>query len=134
MSASYTFTCINCPLGCPVTVIPVKGGLEVKGHECKRGQEYALQEYRDPRRTLTGTVRIEGGFLPRLPVKTADPLPRAMLMKAAEALSTVTVRAPVRCGQIVASDLAGSGVNLLATRDLAAAQKSSASGPSAGER
>ena len=124
MSELRTFTCINCPLGCPVTVIPAKSGLTVKGHECKRGKEYALQEYSDPRRTLTGTVRVEGGFLPRLPVKTEAPLPRAALMKAAQALSAVTVRAPVRCGQIVASDLAGSGVNLVATRDLAAADNS----------
>lgn len=133
MNETRTFTCINCPLGCPVTIIPVKGGLEVKGHECKRGKEYALQEYRDPRRTLTGTVRVEGGFLPLLPVKTEAPLPRAMLMDAARALSSITVRAPVCCGQIVASGLAGSGINLVATRDLAAVENSSASDPAAGK-
>lgn len=118
MSGIQQFTCISCPLGCRVTVEPGREGLAVSGHECMRGKEYALQEYSDPRRMLTGTVRVENGFLPRLPVKTASPLPRESIVKAARALDRITVRAPVKCGAVIAADLAGSGVDLVATRDL----------------
>lgn len=111
-------TCINCPLGCSITVSRGKDGFVPSGHECRHGAEYALQEYRDPRRILAGTVRAEGGFLPRLPVKTDAPIPRAAIEPAALALAQITVQAPVRCGDIIHADFAGTGVNLVATRDL----------------
>jgi CxxC motif-containing protein len=117
---SKIFTCINCPLGCAVTVAPGGGGLTAAGHSCRRGKKYALQEYRDPRRVLTGTVRVDGGFLPRLPVKTDRPITREAIPAAALALAQISVRAPVHCGDRIASDLAGSGANLVATRDLEA--------------
>lgn len=115
-----TITCINCPLGCSITVACGKDGLTSSGHECRLGEEYALQEYRDPRRILTGTVRVEGAFLPRLPVKTDAPIPRNAIALASRALAQITVRAPVRCGDLIFADLAGYGVNLVATRDLEA--------------
>lgn len=118
MSEIKKFTCINCPMGCSVTVTAGEGGLLVEGNECRRGEEYSLQEYSDPRRVLTGTVKVEGGFLPRLPVKTAGPLPLDSINEAARALAGLTARAPVRCGDIIAADLAGSGIALVATRDL----------------
>lgn len=118
MSGSRRITCVNCPLGCRITVEPGPERLTVSGHECKQGKEYALQEYADPRRSLTGTVRVENGFLKRLPVKTASPIPRDMVAAAARALDNVTVRAPVKCGTVIARNLAGSGVNIVATRDL----------------
>jgi CxxC motif-containing protein len=118
MSKSRDFTCISCPLGCSVTVTPVNEGLSVSGNECRLGEEYTLQEYRDPRRILTGTVIITGADLPRLPVKTDGAIPKSMIPDAAEALSRIVVNAPVQCGAVLEQNFAGSGVNLIATRDL----------------
>ncbi len=118
MSRKREFTCINCPLSCTVTVRPGEAGLTVSGNECRRGEEYALQEYTDPRRVLTGTVVVEGAALPRLPVKTDTPIPKALIREAAAALNKIKATAPVRCGEIIVPNFAGSGSNLVATRDL----------------
>lgn len=118
MNPKREFTCINCPLGCAVNVSPGEAGLTVSGHECRRGEEYAIQEYTDPRRVLTGTVAVDGAALPRLPVKTDAPIPKALIREAAAALNRIKATAPVRCGEIIASNFAGSGSNLVATRDL----------------
>ena len=61
--------CINCPLGCLLTVTLEDGKItSVTGNTCPRGEKYAHQELTDPQRMLTSTVRIEGGELPLLPV------------------------------------------------------------------
>lgn len=112
------FTCIVCPLGCSIEVAEEPGGLTVSGQECSRGEKYALQEIWDPRRILTGTVKITGGPLPRLPVKTTAAIPKDLLEKAAKLLAEVTAHAPVRCGELIAEDFAGSGADLIATREL----------------
>ena len=61
--------CINCPLGCLLTVTLEDGKItKVTGNTCPRGEKYAHQELTDPQRMLISTVRIEGGELPLLPV------------------------------------------------------------------
>lgn len=120
MGESKEFICINCPLSCSVTVLLKHEELSVSGNECKRGEEYALQEYRNPQRILTGTVAVEGALLPRLPVKTDASIPKELILQAAAALSRIVVKAPIHCGAVIEPNIAGSGVNLIATRDLGA--------------
>lgn len=116
------FTCIVCPLGCPLEVrlSPGRADPQVTGNRCRRGLEYGRAEVTDPRRVLTTTVALTGAELRRLPVKTARPIPRDLLRPAAQALWQVTVAAPVRAGEVVAADLLGTGVAVVATRDVAA--------------
>ncbi len=121
MSATETITCINCPLGCAVSVTPREPAPVISGNECRRGEDYALQEFRDPRRILIGTVIIRGAFLPRLPVKTAAPIAKADLAAAARALDQIVAQPSVRCGDVIAADFFGSA--LVATRDLEAEKK-----------
>ncbi len=118
LKGKQQFTCIVCPLGCLVQVVEGPEGTAVSGHECSRGEKYALQELADPRRVLTGTVRVTGGFLPRLPVKSSAPIPKKLIMEASRALSRINAVAPLRCGDIIAENFAGSGADLISTRDL----------------
>lgn len=113
------YLCIGCPLGCRLEVDAVEGEVvEVRGHSCKRGKEFAVQEYTDPRRFVTTTVRILGGRWPRLPVKTADSVPKARVADVARALHELTLEAPVAMGDVVLADVLGTGVDVVATRDL----------------
>ena len=70
-----TIRCIVCPTGC---VIQVKkdetGEITYEGYTCKRGLEYAEQEYLEPKRILTTTIRVKNGFLPLVPVRTDKPV------------------------------------------------------------
>lgn len=107
--------CIICPKGCRITL---GSGGEIKGYGCKRGYEFALQELADPSAVLTATIAIEGGMWPRLPCKTTKAIPRTLLRAAAASLSRLSVTAPVALGEILARDLGGLGIDVVATRSM----------------
>jgi CxxC motif-containing protein len=115
--------CIVCPLSCVGEVSVAAGQITgVAGFACPRGQAYAREEVTAPKRMLTGTVRVSGGRLPLLPVVSRQPLPKDKIMDCARCLSTVTVSAPVKEGDVVLADILGLGVDVVASRDLAAQQ------------
>lgn len=121
MLETKELNCINCPMGCLLTVTLEDGKItQVTGNTCPRGEKYAHQELTDPRRMLTSTVRVEGGALPLLPVVSADTLPKGKILECAAALRTVTVTAPVKAGAVVAANILGLGVDIVASRDMAA--------------
>lgn len=118
-TATTTYLCIECPLGCRLEVDDAEGEIvEVRGFSCKRGAEYARQEHVDPRRTVTTTVAVSGSLWPRLPVKTAHPVPKSRVRDVCAWMRGVRVAAPVALGQIVARDVLGLGVDMVATRDM----------------
>lgn len=109
--------CIVCPKGCHLQV-DEENGYAVTGNSCPRGAEYGKTELLHPTRVLTSTVRVGGGLHRRLPVKTAAPIPKELMFEAMEALNGVTLTAPVTVGQVVISNLLGTGVDVVATRDM----------------
>ena len=116
-----TLTCIVCPIGCQLEVTLDDSGkvTEVSGNTCKRGHDYAVTEFTDPRRTLTTTVRITGSDTDRfLPVRTSSPIPKPKLFEAMEAANKIEVKAPVKVGDTVISDFIESGINLIACKSI----------------
>lgn len=119
MSGESRITCIVCPQSCSLELDVLDGQVtEVRGNACKRGKDYALQEYTHPVRTLTSTVRVAGGVLPRLPVRSKVEIPRGKLMECLLLLDQVEVQAPVRMGQVVLSDAGDTGVDIVAGRHM----------------
>lgn len=108
-------TCIVCPMGCRITVDKTPDGMKVSGNTCKRGEKYAMQETVCPMRTLTSLVRVRGGEGPLCPVKTREAIPKAMIDCALNEVRGACVDAPVRIGDVVIKDIAGTGVDLVAT-------------------
>ena len=116
------FHCIIFPMGCELKAKVEDGAvLDVAGNQCPRGEKYARDEITAPQRMLTATVRIAGGVLPLLPVVSEAPLPKGRILDCAYALRNVTAAAPVRAGDVVAANLLGLGVNIVASRDMALA-------------
>ena len=114
------FHCIMCPMGCELRAEVEDGAvLSVTGNQCPRGAKYARDEITAPKRMLTSTVRIQGGILPLLPIVSAAPLPKARILDCARALRKVEIAAPVRAGDVVAADILGLGVDIVASRDMA---------------
>lgn len=110
-------TCISCPIGCDLTVKLRDGKvLEVTGNLCNRGVAYAEMESTNPVRMMTSTVRLYGGTLEALPVKSARPVPKDRVRDCVRALKRVEVEAPVRMGDVVLADVCGTGVDVVATR------------------
>ncbi len=118
----HDFICINCPLSCSLELYEEEGRVtEVKGADCKIGEKYAAEEFRDPRRVLTTTVKAEGGIVALLPVRSTSAIPKRLVRDAVRALADVVVRAPVPRGQVILSDILGTGIDVVAARHLARA-------------
>ena len=119
MSETSHYLCVNCPLGCRLEVdADGRDVVEVRGNACKRGVEFARQEHADPRRMVTTTVAIRGAPLPRLPVATAQALPKDRVVDLCRALHQLRLEAPVAIGDVVMADALGTGVDVVATRSL----------------
>ena len=112
--------CIGCPMGCPLQVTLMEGEVtEVTGNTCKRGEAYARKEVTNPTRILTSSVRVQGGELPVVSVKTREDIPKGKIRACMEALREIEVAAPVSIGDVVLKNIAGTGVDMVATKPVA---------------
>ena len=110
---SRTYTCIVCPEGCKITV----DGDNITGFRCKRGLAYVRQERENPKRNIATTVRLVGGHTSLVPVKTSSPIPKEKIFDVMALCKGLTVPAPVKKGEVVLHDAAGTGVDMVATAD-----------------
>ncbi len=118
MTEDINLICTTCPKGCTLvisregeTIVEVSAG-------CKRGKDYAHQELTDPRRMIATTVKIAGARHPLLPVYTAAPFPKPRITELMQALNGLQVHAPVKAGAVVLQDVLGTGIDILASRDM----------------
>lgn len=117
------FTCVVCPVGCEIDVELRDGDVvSMTGNRCAKGKEFVLQELEEPMRVLTTTVPIQGGRWAMLPVRTDRPIPRRLMLEVVGELADAEVQAPVSVSDIIATDVAGTGANVVATRNMKPAQ------------
>ena len=119
MNERKEFVCIRCPLGCNITV--ETEGTEIKnitGNTCPRGADYVTKELTDPRRIVTSLVRVKGGELPVVSVKTAADIPKDKIGDCIKALKEIELTAPVRMGDVVAENVCGTGVKIVTTANV----------------
>jgi len=110
--------CIVCPTGCEIQVKQGAKGVEFDGYTCKRGVEYAEQEFYEPKRILTTTIRVENGFLPLVPVRTDTPILKDKLNEALNVIAKTLIKAPIRMGDVLIENILGLEANVIASRDL----------------
>ncbi|MDO5100219.1 MAG: DUF1667 domain-containing protein [Eubacteriales bacterium] len=116
--------CICCPLGCrlqveqPIDDVQSAAALQVTGNRCPRGKAYAISELTDPRRTVTTTIKVSGGSRPCVSVKTVDPVPKDRLREVVRSLATIEAKAPIAIGDVLAENVADTGIAVVATADL----------------
>lgn len=112
-------TCIGCPMGCPLVVEMENGAVsKVTGNTCPRGDAYGRKEVTNPTRIVTSTVRVGGGTLPVVSCKTRTDIPKGKIFDVVRALKTVTVPAPVIIGQVLVDNVADTGVEIIATKNV----------------
>jgi CxxC motif-containing protein len=108
--------------------------LGVSGNRCKRGAVYAQEEIRAPKRTVTATCAIAedpAGSVPdalkgrseyaprRIPVKTTSPCPRERINELLGDIYRLSIKLPVKAGDPLIEDWRGTGIKVVAVRDLA---------------
>ena len=112
-------TCIGCPMGCPLTVV-MKGKdvLSVTGNTCRRGDVYARKEVTNPTRIVTSTVRVSGGSIDMVSVKTKEDIPKNKIFECVRALKEIRIPAPVHIGDVILTNVADTGVDIIATKNV----------------
>lgn len=122
------FNCTTCPSECLLTVEVERDAdgavVEVRsmaGNSCPRGDTFAHQELTCPMRVLTTTVAVSGGDEALLPVRTAEAIPLALHAQTMDLIRGLVVEAPIRMGDIVLENLLGTGIDLIASMDIAPA-------------
>jgi len=112
--------CIGCPIGCDMEVTLEEGKVsEVKGNTCVRGKNYAEKECTNPTRIVTSSVRVQGGEIDSVSVKTQSDIPKNKIMKCIEELKGITLNAPVKAGEIIIRNVADTGVSIISTKTVA---------------
>lgn len=113
-----TFICIKCPRGCLITAKPgEKGELKVTGNSCPRGEAYVRNEITAPMRTVTSFIRLLEGRDRVVAVKTREEIPKGKISACMEEIRRAQAKAPVRAGDVLIDNVAGTGVAVIATAD-----------------
>lgn len=114
------FICIGCPMGCELTVtVGADQKIQVSGNTCMRGEQYAINELTDPKRTVTSTVPIIQGDISMVSVKTAQEIPKGKIMECMSQIHKLKAKAPVQIGDVLLPDVAGTGIAIVATKSVA---------------
>lgn len=108
--------CICCPKGCHLKVNIDEE--KVTGNSCKRGIEYGINEVTNPLRVITTTAKVKNGVLPVVPVKTKEPIPKDLNFKCIKEINEITVNAPIKLGDVIISNVLGTGVDIVACRNV----------------
>ena len=106
-------------MGCQLTVT-MEGNevLSVEGNTCPRGDIYACKEVTNPTRIVTSTIAITGGDKQRISCKTATDVPKEKMFDVMKEINRTVVMAPKKRGDILIENAAGTGVSVIATRNI----------------
>ncbi|MFW5889185.1 MAG: DUF1667 domain-containing protein [Bacillota bacterium] len=112
---SKTFTCIVCPRGCRISV---DDDMNITGNKCVRGENYVKTELKNPTRILTTTVKTVFDDMPRVSVKTAEAIPKGLIMEAMKEINKITIDKRLKIGDVIIKDILDTGVNIILTKSL----------------
>jgi CxxC motif-containing protein len=113
-------TCIECPKGCTLSVdIENCRVVKVEGNQCPKGEKYAYAEIENPVRILTSAVSAEGLSLKMVPVRTNKPIPKSKMQEAMKEIRKITLKKPVKTGDVISANILNLGADLISTRTAA---------------
>ena len=111
--------CISCPMGCHLSCdITDMNDIKVTGNTCPRGVLYAKDELTQPKRIVTGSMRVIGGNKAMLSVKTSNAIDKHLIFDSLRLLNEITVNAPIHIGDVMIENVLGTGVNFVATKEI----------------
>lgn len=111
--------CTVCPKGCEIIILEKDGGKhEIYKNKCEKGKEYVLQEIKNPLRIFTTTVKVKGGNLSRIAVRSKEPVPKDIVVKLIKPLRKIEVTAPINKGDIIVKNILGLDIDIVASRSI----------------
>lgn len=120
MDTKKEIICIVCPNGCRmnVTINEQNKVTHVDNALCRNGRTYAENEIQCPQRSLTSTIKVEGGSLPLVSVRSNKPIPKDKLLEAVKLLRTILLTAPVDYHQVIVSNILDTGADIITTKQV----------------
>jgi len=113
------YICIACPIGCHLDVeVDGKKVVNIEGNRCKRGIDYAVDEYTDPKRMLTVTCKVNSDIVHRVPVKTSEAISKIHIDELIKDLYKLSLVTPLQLGDKVIENYKDTGIDIVVTRSL----------------
>jgi CxxC motif-containing protein len=122
-----SLTCIVCPIGCSLSVEEnANSEIIVTGNKCPRGNVYAQEEIKYPKRIVTASCKValskedemKLGVHRRIPVKTNSPCPKNMIDDLLKDIYNTNVKIPVTSGDVIISNWKETGIDVSVTRSM----------------
>lgn len=117
-----SFLCKECSNKCVISIDIYgenKEYMEVKGHKCEKGIEYAKIQKENNKDIFTTIVRIKGSDNYNVvPVKSSKPIDKSLWVECSKALSMLHVGAPIKIGDAVCHNLLNTGVDIVCTKNI----------------
>ena len=111
--------CIICPKSCHIEVEYDQSNIvHIKGAGCKKGIEFAENEFINPMRVFTGSVVVKGGNFHLLSVKTSGAISKIYIRELGELTHKIVVQAPIKIGVKVLENVLDQKIDLIATRNV----------------
>ena len=114
--------CVICPNGCELRAVTEEGPQtvvkEITGELCEKGPVWAEQELLNPVRTIASSIIVDGGDYPLVSVRTDAAIPLKSISNVMKTIKSIKVKAPVRIGDVLIKDPAGTSCNIIATRHI----------------
>jgi CxxC motif-containing protein len=119
MSTVKELTCVVCPVGCKIKITHDGEKIEsVEGNRCDRGYNYAVQEIKNPLRTLVTSVKVNNGNYPLASVRSSKEVPLNKINDLMDIIKNTEVDAPVKKGDVVIENPLDLGADIVATRSV----------------
>lgn len=113
------FVCITCPMGCHLKVNDTDlNNIIVSGNSCPRGKIYGINEVTKPKRMVTSSVKVIGGVDLVVSVKTKEAIDKHLIFDVLAELKNIEVKAPVRIGDVIISNVLNTGIDIIASRNV----------------
>lgn len=110
-------SCTRCEKNCTLSVVWYGEELtSVTGHQCPVGVDFARSQLVVTKSVVSTSVRVENGLPPLLAVRTDRPVDKAKTIEIIREAGRMRLKAPIRNGQVVARNIAGSGADLVAVK------------------
>ncbi len=113
-------TCIVCPRGCEITVIGEGKEIHsIQGQQCRRGEDYAGEEFICPSRILTSTVLVHNeGRKILMPVRSNRPIPREQMRPCMEEIKKAQVQGEIHRYDVLIPNICQTGADMIAAADM----------------
>lgn len=109
-------TCINCPVGCNLTVTIDGANIVVTGNRCINGEKYGISEVTNPMRIVTSIVRTDKNNF--VSCKTNRPVPKEKIFDVIKEIKSLTVNEPIKIKDILIKNVCDLDANVVATKNI----------------